>query len=51
MKESEGSDLQQVDHAGHLGVNEDAMPLRLQLSQEQVQSVEFPAVRDQTLLI
>lgn len=43
--------LQQVNHAGHLGVDEDSMSLGLETAQQDVQRVQFAAFHDQTLLI
>lgn len=43
--------LQQVNHAGHLGVDEDSVSLGLETTQQDIQRVQFATFHDQTLLI
>lgn len=43
--------LQQVNHARHLGVDENPVALRFESTQQDVQSVQLPALHDQALLV
>ena len=43
--------LQQVDHPGHLTVDENPVAALLQSGQQTVQDVELPAVRDEALSV
>ena len=43
--------LQQVDHPGHLGVDEHPVPALLEPGQQPIQHIELASVRDQALAI
>lgn len=45
------SHLKQVNHPGHLGVNEDAVTLGLESSQESIQHMQLPGISHHGLLI
>ena len=43
--------LQEVDHSGHLRVNEDAVAVSLQLGQEAVEDKKFSGVKDESFFV